>query len=70
MTSSSLVNSLISGRGMIHAASVNKILTKSATLSAMPSTFSIVRTSPFPQYCAVITAAPDVSPKMIRFRIK
>ena len=35
----------------------------------IPSTFSMVRISCFPQYWAVRTAAPEVRPKKIRFMI-
>lgn len=33
------------------------------SLRVMASTFSMVRLSPMPQYCAVSTDAPEVSPK-------
>ena len=63
MTSSSGVNTRMSCAGMSSAARVKTRPVLSEKRRAMPSTFSMVRVSPLPQYCAVRMAAPLVRPK-------
>lgn len=63
MTSSSGVKMRISCAGIRNAASAKTRPVHSEKRSAMPMTFSMVRVSPLPQYCAVRMAAPLVRPK-------
>ena len=70
MIASSEVKIRISRSGTHSASAVNTAADRIAMRKDMPMTFSMVRVSCFPQYWAVSTQAPEVSPKKIRDRIK
>jgi len=69
MTSVSDEKIIIICFGNKNVTAVNITPTVKENLSAIPKTFSIVFVSPFPQYWAVRTAAPEVSPKKIKLII-
>jgi len=52
----------MSASGAKHAAAANSSATDTESRSAMPITFSIVLTSPLPQYCADRMQAPEEMP--------
>ena len=54
---------------MASAARVKRAVTARAAFTVIPRIFSMVFTSPLPQYWAVRTVAPDVSPKRNRVMI-
>ena len=57
-----MVKILIRDAGIAKAATVKIAVTITADLIPKARIFSIVVLSPFPQYCAVRTVAPDVNP--------
>ena len=62
ITCGSFVKILINDAGIVNAAIVNIAVMITADLIPNAKIFSIVVLSPFPQYCAVRTVAPDVNP--------
>ena len=62
ITCGSFVKILINDAGIVNAAIVNIAVTITADLIPNAKIFSIAVLSPFPQYCAVRTVAPDVNP--------
>ena len=63
ITCGSFVKILINDAGIVNAAIVNIAVTITADLIPNHAKiFSIAVLSPFPQYCAVRTVAPDVNP--------